>query len=148
MYIYFVIRSIFIRYNLFSSDIMCERKTNKGTVIYADNVEMEEVENAIGISIQWLISKEQGSNKMHLRRFVMEPGAVMPLHSHSNCEHVQYYLKGRVIVQIEDREYKVGKGDAVFIPVGAAHSYSNIGDGRAAFLCMVPMIDIETTMQD
>ncbi len=125
---------------------MRESSENKGAVIHASDVEKDEVED--GINIQWLIAKNQGSKKIHLRRFVMEPGSMMPLHSHNNCEHLQYYLKGKVKVKIDEHEYKVGEGDAVFIPVGAAHSYTNICEEKAVFLCIVPAVDIETEMRD
>lgn len=123
---------------------MCERKNNKGVVIHTKDVERDEV--AKGIHIQWLIASEHGSDRIFLRRFVMERGSFMPLHRHRNCEHTQFYLKGKVKVRIDDFEYEVGKGDAVFIPVGTSHSYTNIGDGEAEFLCIVPGVEIDTEM--
>lgn len=123
---------------------MMKKDTVSGSVRHVDGVKMEELDISEGIFIQWLVADEQGSKRVHLRRFVMEPKAHMPSHTHSNCEHVQYYLKGDVRVEIGDETYDVGPGDSVFIPEDTPHSYTNIGDEKAVFLCIVPGVEIDT----
>ena len=56
-----------------------------------------------------------------LRRFVMQAGGGMPLHTNT-VEHEQYVLRGRARVVIGSEEHEVSKGDIVFIPAGTPHS--------------------------
>ncbi len=122
---------------------MSSQKT-KGVVKASEGVEVEDVGNSEGITIQRLIVDRDGSERIHMRKFTMKPGAWMKFHKHDNCEHVQYFLKGEVKLKMGDEEYDVEKDDAVFIPADTPHSYENHGDEEARFLCIVPGIDIET----
>jgi quercetin dioxygenase-like cupin family protein len=74
-----------------------------------------------------------------LRRFLMEPGGGMPLHT-NRVEHEQYVLKGSATVRIGDQDFAVAAGDAVFIPAGVPHAYHAGPDGFE-FLCIVPNAD-------
>lgn len=123
---------------------MKEGEKFKMEAITADKVKMEEVENTDGIFIQWLLSEKEGSERIYIRRFTLKPGAKMPFHKHGNCEHLQYYLKGKGKVRMGKKDIDVNQGDALFIPSGVPHSYLNTGDDDLQFLCIVPGIDIET----
>ena len=112
--------------------------------INADDVKMEEIPNTEGIFIQWLIADKEGSKRIHLRRFTLKPGAKMTYHVHDNCEHLQYYLKGKSKVRLGEHEKYLCPGDALFIPSGVPHLYENIGEEDLQFLCIVPAIEIET----
>ena len=83
-----------------------------------------------------LIGEAEGPN-FQLRRFRMEPGGGMPLHTNT-VEHEQYVLRGRGRVAIGAEVYEVEPGDVVFIPAGVPHSYASIGDEPFEFLCAVP----------
>ena len=89
-----------------------------------------------GTKIQVLIGSDEAPD-FAMRRFVMEPGGGMPLHT-NRVQHEQYVLQGRARVQIGEREIEVEKDDVVFIPAGVPHSYKSIGDEDFVFLCMVP----------
>ena len=85
---------------------------------------------------QILIGPEEGPN-FAMRRFIIEPGGSMPLHSNS-VEHEQLVLNGRAKVQIGGEIFEVKKDDVVFIPAEVEHSYTTIGDENFEFLCVVP----------
>lgn len=87
-------------------------------------------------TIQVLIPPGEGPN-FAMRRFAMQPGGGMPLHT-NEVEHEQYVLSGRARIRIGSDEFEVKPGDVVFIPAGVPHSYQNIGEDEFAFLCMVP----------
>lgn len=125
-----------------------EKERSSGTVKASDNVVMEDVDNAEGIKIQRLIVEEDGSRYIRMRRFTIEPEGWMVLHKHENTEHVQYFLKGEVILTMDGDEYRVQKGDAVFIPSGVSHKYENKGEKSAQFLCIVKRGEIETEILD
>ena len=95
---------------------------------------------------QVLIGPELGPN-FALRKFIMEPGGGMPLHTNT-VEHEQYVLRGRARVVIGDEVLEVKKDDVVFIPGGIPHSYEALGDEPFEFLCAVPNLLDETTLVD
>jgi quercetin dioxygenase-like cupin family protein len=85
---------------------------------------------------QVLIGADEGPN-FQLRRFRIEPGGGMPMHTNS-VEHEQYVLGGRAVVWIDGERFEVGPDDVVLIPAGAPHSYETIGKDPFEFLCIVP----------
>jgi len=93
---------------------------------------------------QVLIGPDQGPN-FALRKFMMEPGGGMPLHTNT-VEHEQYVLRGRARVVIGDEVLEVKKDDVVFIPGGVPHSYQALGQEPFEFLCAVPNLPDETTI--
>ncbi len=99
-------------------------------------LELEPVAAGSGTARQVLIGPEEGQN-FALRRFVMQPGGGMPLHTNT-VEHEQYVLRGRARVSIGDAVHEVKGGDVVYIPAGTPHSYEAVGDGPFEFLCAVP----------
>ena len=95
---------------------------------------------------QLLIGPDLGPN-FALRKFIMEPGGGMPLHTNT-VEHEQYVLRGHARVVIGDEVLEVKKDDVVFIPGGIPHSYQALGDEPFEFLCVVPNLPDETTIVD
>jgi quercetin dioxygenase-like cupin family protein len=89
-----------------------------------------------GVAMQMLISHEEGPN-FAMRRFVINPGGSMPLHT-NQVEHEQYVLSGSAEISIAGEVFQVQPGDVVFIPAQASHSYKNTGDSPFEFLCLVP----------
>jgi len=89
-----------------------------------------------GVAMQMLISHEEGPN-FAMRRFVINPGGSMPLHT-NQVEHEQYVLSGSAEISIAGEVFQVQPGDVVFIPAQAPHSYKNTGDSPFEFLCLVP----------
>lgn len=137
--------SIFIyEESLSLPDNMASPKEKRGAVIDSQEVEKNEVERAKDIDIQWLISEEEGSDNIYMRKFTIKPGGSMGYHKHDETEHVQYVLKGSIELMMDGVKYTVSRGDAVFIPQNVPHSYENIGDDDAKFLCIIPSGDVQT----
>ncbi len=112
----------------------------------SSSVAPEPIPAGTGASRQVLIGPDVGPN-FALRKFSMEPGGGMPLHTNT-VEHQQYVLGGRARVVIGDEVHEVGKDDVVFIPGGVPHSYEAMGDDPFEFLCIVPNLPDETTLLD
>jgi quercetin dioxygenase-like cupin family protein len=108
-------------------------------VRHADDVPRDPVQAGSGTHRQVLIGPEEGPN-FALRRFIMEPGGGMPLHT-NEVEHEQYVLRGRATVWIDGVEHGVRADDVVFIPAGVPHGYRAEGDEPFEFLCVVPNRD-------
>lgn len=106
------------------------------SVKHANEVPQNVVAAGVDTTIQVLISAEEGPN-FALRRFIMQPGGGMPLHTNT-VEHEQYVLRGKAQIGIDGQEYQVQAGNVVFIPAGAPHYYQNIGDEPFEFLCIIP----------
>ncbi|MFQ5538427.1 MAG: cupin domain-containing protein [Gemmatimonadota bacterium] len=106
-------------------------------VRHADEVPAEVVQAGTATRRQVLIGPEEGPH-FALRRFIMEPGGGMPLHTNA-VEHEQYVLRGSAEVRIGDEVHHVKAGDVVFIPGGVPHSYrADEGGEPFEFLCVVP----------
>jgi quercetin dioxygenase-like cupin family protein len=85
---------------------------------------------------QVLISNDEAPN-FALRKFTIEPGGSMPLHTNT-VEHEQYVLSGSAEISIGGEIINAEKDDVIFIPKGIEHYYKNIGAEPFEFLCIVP----------
>lgn len=92
-----------------------------------------------GASMQMLISPQIAPH-FAMRKFVIQKGGHMPLHTNS-VEHEQYVLKGSATVVIDGQTSVVKADDVLFIPAGIAHSYVVLGDEDYEFLCLIPNLD-------
>jgi quercetin dioxygenase-like cupin family protein len=108
-------------------------------VRHAADVPRDPVNAGSGTVRQVLIGPDEGPN-FALRRFIMEPGGGMPIHT-NQVEHEQYVLRGRATVWIDGIEHDVRADDAVYIPAGVPHGYRAEGDQPFEFLCVVPNQD-------
>ncbi len=108
------------------------------------SVPREEVPAGSRTTKQILIGPDLGPN-FALRKFGMEPGGGMPLHTNT-VEHEQYVLRGRARVVIGEEILEVQKDDVVFIPGGVPHSYEALGEEPFEFLCIVPNLPDETVL--
>lgn len=93
-----------------------------------------------GVTIRWLIKKEDGAERFAMRYFEIEPGAVIPEHTHE-WEHELFVLQGKLQITEDDRVETVEANTAVFIKPNARHSYKNIGDTKALMLCLIPYLE-------
>ena len=94
---------------------------------------------------QVLISSDEGPH-FAMRRFVIEPGGCMPLHSNS-VEHEQFCIGGEAEVVIGDETIIVKQNDVVFIPAHVPHSYTTTSEVPFEFLCLVPNKEDIITME-
>ena len=107
-----------------------------GVVKRADAVPLRPVAAGAATAMQVLVGPEDGAPNFVLRRFRMEAGGGIPLHT-NEVEHEQYVLRGRARVTLGGRTHEVGAGDVLFIPAGVPHAYEVV-EGPFEFLCIVP----------
>jgi len=96
-----------------------------------------EIENAKGVEIRWLISKEDGAENFAMRMFELQPGGFTPLHSHKH-EHEVFVVQGQGTFVCEGQEYEFGAEYVIFVPPNTEHRFKNIGDSILRFLCLIP----------
>jgi quercetin dioxygenase-like cupin family protein len=111
-------------------------KGNTMSVKHIYDLPLEAISAGEKTSKQVLISSEEGAH-FAMRRFVIEPGGFMPLHSNS-VEHEQFCIGGEADVIIGDERVTVKKNDVVYIPANVPHSYKTISKEPFEFLCLVP----------
>lgn len=114
------------------------------TVRPADTVESSHVAAGSGSRMQVLVGPGQGAPNFAMRRFTMEAGGGMPLHT-NRVEHEQYVLRGRARIRIGEAVHDVGPDDTLFIPAGVPHGYEVV-QGPFEFLCVVPNEEDEITI--
>lgn len=102
----------------------------------ADAAPAKQINEGKGASIQVLVGPADGAPHFAMRRFRMEQGGGIPLHT-NDVEHEQYVLRGRARMRVGEKVHEVQPDDVLFIPAGVPHSYEVL-DGPFEFLCMVP----------
>ena len=73
----------------------------------------------------------------YLREFTLGPGGHTPYHHH-DWYHVVYVLEGTGSVRIDGQDCPVKAGSVVHAAANAEHGFTNQGEGRMRFLCLVP----------
>ena len=114
------------------------------TVRPAGAVPTVTVKAGTGTEMHVLVSPEQGETGFALRRFIMQAGGGMPLHTNL-VEHQQYVLRGRARIRVADTVYDVAPDHTLFIPAGVPHSYEVV-DGPFEFICVVPSTPDQVTL--
>lgn len=96
-----------------------------------------EVEGANGVSIRWLITKDDGAWNFSMRMFEVEAGGHTPLHRHE-WEHEVFIVEDEGVFVCEGKEYSFGREYAIFVPGGSEHCFRNTGNSLLRFLCLIP----------
>lgn len=93
---------------------------------------------ARGVTVRWLIAREQGAPNFAMRLFELARGGSTPLHQHP-WEHEVFVVEGRGEVVGEAGARPLAPSDAVLVLPGEVHQFRNTGEGRARFLCLIPL---------
>jgi quercetin dioxygenase-like cupin family protein len=96
--------------------------------------------NSTETTIQWLITKEDGAERFTMRRFEIQPGGQIGIHSHPE-EHEIYILQGTgKLIDESGDTFQVHEGNVVFVPPNEPHGYRNDGNDTLAFICVIPYL--------
>ena len=77
-----------------------------------------------------------GGSEANVQHFVVDPGAVVPEHSHPH-EQVGYILEGALAFEVDGDVTVVEAGDSYVVPGGEPHSAHNDGDVPAVGLDVI-----------
>jgi len=92
---------------------------------------------ARGASMRMLIGPKDGAQKFYLRYFHIEPGGVIPLHSHP-FEHEVLVLPGKGQVTLGKDVYAVGQLDVIWVPPDVEHEFRAADSEPFEFVCAIP----------
>jgi len=90
-----------------------------------------------GVSVQWLIGKNEGAPFFAMRYFEVEPGGQTVLDRHVH-DHGVFVLRGKGKVKLGDAWHEVQVGDVIYVPSNEEHQFINLGETIFAFLCVIP----------
>ena len=111
-------------------------------VIHYSEVHADPVPDLEGVTIRWVIAKDDGAPHFALRVFEVQPGRTTPHHSHW-WEHEVFILDGEGVVVTEEGETALIPGTAILVPGDAVHHFQNTGEGVLRFICLVPHPELE-----
>ena len=116
-----------------------ERQDYKMKVDKSSNISKSpvEIEDAQGVEIRWLISKEDGAENFFMRVFEIEPGGFTPFHKHAR-EHEMFVFQGKGCVVREGKEVTVSEGHVIFIPPDEEHQVKNTSNDTLKLICLIP----------
>jgi len=106
------------------------------------DVRLDEVgeEGAEGVSVRWVISKEDGAENFSMRVFDVQPGGHTPHHKHK-WEHEVFILDGEAMVVTEEGEKSAPAGSIVFVSPDEQHQFKNETNKVLRFICLIPNPD-------
>jgi quercetin dioxygenase-like cupin family protein len=111
-------------------------------VVHYSDVRADPVPDLEGVTIRWVIAKDDGAPHFALRVFEVQPGRTTPHHSHW-WEHEVFILDGAGVVVTAEGETPLTPGTAVLVPGDVVHHFRNTGEGLLRFICLVPHPELE-----
>ena len=98
-----------------------------------------DLKGAKGVTMRWLVSKDDGAKKFVMRMFEVEEGGYTPLHTH-DFEHEAFVVDGNgALVSEGGREQRFERGYVLFVPPNQLHQFKNTGEDILRFICVVPV---------
>lgn len=102
--------------------------------------EMPSLEGTKACTVRWLISEKDRAKHYAMRLFELQPGGIIPLHSHEDKEHEIFIIEGNGVLNDGKKNIQVMRGDVIFIEPEEKHSFVNNSDGVLKFICVIPIV--------
>ncbi len=94
-------------------------------------------EGASGVTVRWVISKQDGAPTFSMRVFEVEPGGYTPHHNHP-WEHEIFILEGEGALVQGEKQTPFSKGDVIYMPPDEQHQIRNTSAENLEFICLIP----------
>ncbi len=111
-------------------------------VVHYSDVRADAVPDVEGVTIRWVLAKEDGAAHFALRVFEVPAGRATPHHAHW-WEHEVFILDGSGIVSTAEGDFPLRPGTAILVPGGVLHQFRNTGAELLRFICLVPHAELE-----
>src|SRR5690606_33749705 len=89
-----------------------------------------------GYEIQWLVP-ESNENDMEPIYLTLEEEGQFKQFEPSLSETFAYVLKGRVMIQLGDRQYYANEGESIYFHASKDHQIFNVYEGKSELLLVV-----------
>ncbi len=89
-----------------------------------------------GAHIQWLLSQNEGVDHFYMRYISIEPGGIIPLHSHELI-HEMFIVNGEGAALSAGNETKLAPGNFVYVEPNEMHGLKNTGKGTFDLICCI-----------
>ena len=102
------------------------------------SVEERQTSTFLGMSHHVLLGAEHTDGLAGVVDISAQPGAGAPLHTNNREALVWFGIEGTLVVETEDGPSSITPGDAMFLPKGSAHAFTNRSDrpARALLVCL------------
>jgi len=80
------------------------------------------------VKYKFIFDENTGAKYLIMRIAEIPPGGSVPKHVHEDEEQAYLILEGEGIVIIDEKQYRVREGYAVYIPIGSVHEVINDGN--------------------
>jgi quercetin dioxygenase-like cupin family protein len=102
--------------------------------------EIPTLEGTKGCTVRWLIGQKDGAKNYAMRLFELQPGGLIPLHSHEETEHEIFIINGEGTINDGENDIRVKKDDVIFVKPGEKHSFINNSQNPLKFICIIPIL--------
>src|SRR5260221_1839640 len=90
------------------------------------------------ITIKFLLEAADTSGSLAMFEFMVPVGARVPLpHSHKHYDETIYGVEGMLTFTVDGNTVHIGPGESCFIPRGAVHGFTNLGQTDTKALAVV-----------
>lgn len=89
-----------------------------------------------------ILGPEDGSATSVLLLVQHKPGESSPDHVHA-WEHMAFITEGSGVLTVEGEKFPIKAGDAVLVPGGARHQFTNTGDVLLSRVTVNPLESVE-----
>ncbi len=93
-----------------------------------------------GVTIRWVVGKDDGAPNFAMRVIEVQPGHNTPYHTH-DFEHEVYVLSGEGVVRGLNGDTPIAPGTVAYIPPNEEHGFFNQGDTVLRFICVIPHVE-------
>ena len=103
---------------------------------------MKPVIRSVDDSSNPVLGPDDGVSTSVLLMVRHKPGESSPDHVHA-WEHMAYITEGSGILNVEGTDYPIKAGDAVLVPGGARHQFTNTGDVMLSRVTVNPLESVK-----
>ncbi|MEU4604697.1 cupin domain-containing protein [Kribbella sp. NPDC023972] len=91
----------------------------------------------LGMDNHILLRKEHTDGVVGVLEVSVRPGAGAPRHTNTREALLWYGIEGAIVLETEDGRSTLGPGEAMFLPKGRTHAFTNLSDrpARALLVC-------------
>jgi mannose-6-phosphate isomerase-like protein (cupin superfamily) len=81
-----------------------------------------------GRNAELVSGRLSGSTDLNVGIMRLDPGERHIAHRHPRGDEFYVFLSGRAVVVVDGEEHEAERGTVVFVPAGAVHAVSNLGE--------------------